>query len=95
MSPWMALDYLYRSVQGRSIVSKQDAGSVSGPDVVQWQVTPDAFVGDPNIAGAISTIVTVTSYTTASFAAILNGPWTAIRGSKSGAGGTTILKVIA
>ena len=88
MSAWVPLDYKFKSIQQRVIAVTQDANSVTASDVVQIQVTPD------NPTGTITTIVTVTSFTTASYNTVLNGPWTAIRASKSGTGGVSVVKMV-
>lgn len=87
---WVPLDFKFKSIQQRVVVATQDANSVSAGDVLQLQVTPDGFT----TTASISTIVTVTSFTTATYSGVLNGPWTAIRAVKTGAGGTGLVKIV-
>lgn len=81
---WYPLDYKFNGSQKRALVARLDANAVSASDTIQIQLTPDEFKSDPTV---ISTIVTVTSFTTTEYNTILEGPWTAIRAVKTGAGG--------
>ena len=87
---WYPLDYKFNGSQERLITARMDANSVSASDTIQIQATPDEFTNTTSI----STIVPVTSFTTTNYSAILNGPWTAVRAVKTGAGGVGWVKFV-